>query len=141
MDIAMLILTFLAALAVAGGVVLAFSNPIDAVLSRLVPTELADAWSRCAKFAIFVASFTGGLRLGELTRLVAASAADAPVRAPQAFMEVIKTVSGGLGSASMAVLAFFGGALLVYAGCRVYESFRPGLGHARGGERVPAGRV
>lgn len=140
MDIAMLVLTFLATVAVAGGVVLAFSRPIDTVLSRLVPTELADAWSRCAKFAVFVASFTGGLRLKELAGLVAAGG-DTTIRAPQAFMEVMKTVSGGLGAASWALLAFFGGALAVYAACRVYESFRPGLTHARGAERVPAGRV
>jgi hypothetical protein len=140
MDIAMLVLTFLAALAVAGGVVAAFSKPIDMVLSRLVPTELADAWSRCAKFAVFVASLTGGLRLTELARLVAAGG-DTAVRAPQAFLEVMKSVTGGLTSASWSLLAFFGAALAVYAAGRVYETLRPGMGHARTGERIPAGRV
>lgn len=141
MDIAMLVLTFLAALAVAGGVVLAFSMPIDAVLSKLVPAELAEAWSRCAKFAVFVSSFTGGLRLGELGGLVAAGAGRTAVATPQAFLEVMKTVSGALTAASWAVLAFFGGALAVYAASRMYESLRPGLVPPRGGERIPAGRV
>ncbi|TBR16915.1 hypothetical protein EPO15_18090 [bacterium] len=140
MDIAMLVLTFLAAVTLAGGVVLAFAKPIDAVLSRLVPSELADAWSRCAKFAIFVTSFTGGLRLKELGGLVTSGNA-ATIDAPQALLEVMKTATGGLNAASLTLLAFFGGALTVYAGVRVYESVRPGLGHPRGGERLPAGRV
>lgn len=127
MDIVMLTATFLAALGVSGGVVLAFSVPMDATLNRLLSSELAAGWSRAAKFAVFVAAFTGGLRLSELENvlLVRYGGGGQPLRASQGLLEVFKSVSGSLTAASWAVLAFFAGALGVYGATRLYELLKP----------------
>lgn len=142
MNLSMLILVFLAAVAVAGCVTRIFAEPMDWALMRLINHEMAAAWSRFAKFAVFVASFTGGLRLNELQSLTTFGSGQAPVNWSQGLLEVYKTISGGLTAASYTLLIFFGATLIAYAATQVYDYLKqvgkPGRSEEHRG--VPAGR-
>lgn len=128
MDIATLIVAFLAALAVSGCVVLAFSSAINGVILRLISGEVAAAWARFVKFALFVASFAGGLRLHELetlSGLTSFSNGQSQINMGECLLEMYKTIAGGLIAASWALLAFFGTTLCVYAAMRLQGTSRP----------------
>lgn len=140
METAILASVFVAALAVSGFATLAFSVSVDEVLKRLLPAELAAAWSRYVKFALFTASFIGGLRLQELGALVSRGQGDgARLAADQGLVEVYRTIAGSLGAAAWTLLAFFAGTLCVYGAARVYEGLKPSAA-ARPGDRRPQER-
>lgn len=133
MNALVLVLIFLAAIAVAGCVVAAFSTSIDGVLLRLLSGEMAAAWSKYAKFALFVASFTGGLRLNEIQAL-AGGEAQASMKLGQCLMEVYKTIAGTLGGASWTLLIFFGATLAAYLASYLYSSLKAAPRQQRVGE-------
>ncbi|HVE12296.1 MAG TPA: hypothetical protein VNI01_02775 [Elusimicrobiota bacterium] len=131
-------LVFATAAAVSGCVLVAFSRPMDAVLLRILSGELAAAWSKYAKFAVLVASFSGGLRINQLEAL---SMMTTPVSANRCLMEVFQAVSGTLQEASWALLLFFGGTLIAYAVTQVYNHLRDGRhGRTEDFARHPVGR-
>ena len=137
MDALILGLVFAAALAVSGCVVLVFSIPVDDVIRCLISGAMAQAWSRYVKFAVFTASFVGGMRLAELSAFVARTqplGGQPLVSDGQGLLEVYKTISGALGAASATLLVFFAATLAACVVLRAYEHFRPGTGrrvHAR----------
>ena len=138
MDIATLILVFLSAVILSGCVVMAFSAPIDGALNRLLSGEMAAAWTRYAKFAVLVASFTGGMRLKELEALAGLSlnpSSQAAINMSKCLMEVYKTILGTLGAASWTLLVFFGATLTAYAGMNAYETFKSQSQAPRFGDR------
>lgn len=110
-------LIFLAALAVSGCVVVAFSIPMDAVLHRILSGEMAAAWSKYTKFAVLVGSFSGGLRLSQIGPL---AGSPTPITINQSMLEIFRTVIGSLEAASWTLLAFFGATLAAYAVMNVY---------------------
>src|ERR1700733_2684074 len=129
MEIAMLSLVFLMAVIVSACVVLTFAPAMDSMLFRLLSSGMAQAWSLYAKFAIFVASFVGGLRLQEIQALttpvvVAPGQQQAGISESKCLIEVFKTIAGALSVASGTLLAFFGITLAAYAALHIYESMK-----------------
>lgn len=125
MDSTILAISFAAAIVLAACVTLFFSRPIDEALGRVVPPEMGSAWRQYAKFALFVVTLAGGMRVSELSSLVAMRAASSPpMTAGQGLMEVLKSVSGSLTAAAIALLAFFVAALAIDASRRVYRARR-----------------
>jgi hypothetical protein len=93
-----------------------------------------------AKFAVFTASFTGGLRLGEIGAILAPKAtlgAPASSAAGEALLEVYKTLAGALGGAAWTLLAFFAAALALHAAARMNESLRTMNARPRQNDRTP----
>jgi hypothetical protein len=117
--------SFAASLAIAACVVVLFSRSIDEALLRVIPAEMVSSWRLYVKFALFVVTFAGGLRLSELAQLFALRAPGAaPLAAEQSLLEVLRSVSGSLIAAASALLAFFAATLVVYASRRVYFAHR-----------------
>lgn len=121
METVILTAAFLASATVAAAVTAAFSGAIDGVLGRVLTGELSQAWSRCAKFAVFTASFTSGLRVKELSEFI--SVRMAPVGGGEGLLEVFKSVAAALSAASWGLLVFFGTVLAVTAAKAAYRSF------------------
>lgn len=47
---------FLTGVGVSAGVVCVFSKPVEGVLERVIAEEMTAAWTKYAKFALFVAA-------------------------------------------------------------------------------------
>jgi hypothetical protein len=137
----MLALVFLTAVVVSACVLMTFAMAMDAVLFRLISGEMAKAWSLYAKFAVFVASFVGGLRLQEIqaaTVPVVVSGqqqASVNISASKCLVEVFKTIAGALSVASWTLFAFFGAALAAYVVLHVYNSLKSEARQSRGTEQ------
>lgn len=125
MDSTILAFSFAAAIVIAASVALFFSRPIDEALGRVIPPEMGSAWRQYVKFALFVTTFAGGMRVSELSSFVAVrTAASPPLTAGQGLMEVLKSITGSLTAAAIALLVFFTAALVIDASRRVYQSRR-----------------
>ena len=137
METMTLLCVFLTAIAVSAAIVYAFSVPMDGVIGRVVDSQLASAWSKYAKFALFAASLAGGLRIRDLEALTSG-----PVDSRRALLEVFKTTLGSVNSSSWTLLAIFGAALAVYAAEQVYGHIRQSRSGRPDHERqhVAAGR-
>ena len=125
MDTSSLVYSYSAAALVAGAVTLAFSSPINRVLHKLIPDEVAPAWSQFIKFALFVSSFVGGMPVAEPGRFIDRNgpAVTLPVEGAQILM-VMKSVSGALTAASWTLLIFFGVTLSAYGAKRFSSALK-----------------
>ncbi|MBI4349020.1 MAG: hypothetical protein HY553_19435 [Elusimicrobia bacterium] len=131
-----LLSVLLTAVAVAAAAVTTFSAAIDGVIGRIVEGEFSKAWSKYAKFAVFVASLAGGLRVRELEAWTRT-----PVDSGRLVLEVLKTAMGcGLG-ASWTLLAVFGAAFSAFLGMRLYERWRPAAAPRADERERAAGRL
>lgn len=125
MIIALLIATFVIALAVASIVVLAFTNPIGSSLTRVDPTDVSHAWARYLKYAIYVVGIGGGVRVWDFEKYLAPVQPYAQVVSltPNRWMlEVYQTTIGTLQSTAMVLLAFFIFGLLAVVIVRVFDA-------------------
>ena len=115
MDTSSLILAYTAAAVVAGVVTLAFSPAINRVLNKLIPDAVAPAWAQFIKFALFVASFAGGMPLTTPGRFIDRNgpAVTLPVEG-EGLVMVMRSVGGALAAASWTLLIFFGVTLIAY---------------------------
>lgn len=131
-----LTLIFLAALAVAACVVMAFSPAIERMLGRLMPEEMSLAWAKYAKFGLFVAALMGGLRFRDMETIINLGR-EGELEASRSLLEIFKAVAGTLAGGAWTLLLFFAATLAIYAGTRVYGNLwgEPKL------ERAPAGRL
>lgn len=123
MDTATLVLAYAAAAAVAAVVTVAFSAPIERVLFRLLPEEVAPAWNQFVKFALFVASFAGGLP-APISGFVDRAAPPIEPAEGEGLMIVMNSVGGALMAAAWVLLAFFAVTLTALTAGRVYASYR-----------------
>jgi len=119
MDIATLVMAYGAAAFVAVTVTAAFSTPIEEVLFRLLPTEVAPAWQQFVKFALFVVSFGGGMPL-----MGDRGAPAAPALPGENFMIVMGSLNGALMAAAWVLLVFFALTLAALAAFRVHTLIR-----------------
>ncbi|MDP3543465.1 MAG: hypothetical protein Q8T11_13430 [Elusimicrobiota bacterium] len=121
MDTSSLVYSYAAAALVAGVVTLAFSPAINRVLLKLIPDEIAPAWSQFIKFALFVSSFVGGMPNAAPGRFIDRNgpAVTLPVEGAELLM-VMKSVSGALTAASWTLLIFFGATLGAYGAMRFW---------------------
>lgn len=123
MDAMVLAYSFAASIAIAACVLYFFSGSIDEALRRVLPAEMTQAWSRYVKFALFVVTFTGGMRLNELARFLAARLpAGPPLAAAQSLLEVFKSIAGSLMAASAMLLVIFAATLAIHAARRLYQT-------------------
>lgn len=121
MDTSSLVYSYSAAALVAGVITLAFSPAINRVLNKLIPDAVAPAWSQFIKFALFVASFVGGMPVADPGRFIDRNgpAVTLPVEGTELLM-VMKSVSGALTAASWTLLIFFSVTLCAYGAGRLW---------------------
>jgi hypothetical protein len=141
MESMVLAFSFASAILIAACVVTFFSTSIDEALARVVPVEMTPAWSRYVKFALFVVTFAGGMRLSELAGFMALrTPGGPPLTAGQGLLEVFKSIAGSLIAASGTLLAFFVVTLAVYAAKRFYATHRADVDRAAAKLARPAER-
>lgn len=125
MDTGTLIMAYAAAATVAGIVTAAFAPAMDRVLYKLIPEEVAPAWSQFMKFALFVASFARGMPVVDGARFIDRTG---PLVTPpaegQGLMIVMKSVGGALAGASWTLLLFFGVTLTAFMAGRVWVALK-----------------
>jgi hypothetical protein len=145
MDTITLALTFMTSVAVAGCVVAVFSKTINDLLSRLLIPVMADAWSLYAKFAIFTASFAGGMHVHELLGAateMSYSGSQPTFSAHRALLEIFRSMIDALQGASWALMACFAAAFGASVAIELYRTFKP-THSSRVSERnlgIPVGR-
>ncbi|NOX63434.1 MAG: hypothetical protein GXP42_16030 [Chloroflexi bacterium] len=140
MFLLLLLVTLLTAVAVSYLVARMFDKPITDILTRIVGPDLAGAWAKYMRFAIYVVGVSGGVRIYELQRyiepvervIVPPTATKPPVTEtyiPQLtlerwVLEVFRTVIETLQALAWLLLVFFLLTMIAYVIVRV-------LGHRR----------
>ncbi len=125
MELPILVLAYVAAAVVAVLTTAGFSRAIDRVLARLIPADIASAWTLFIKFALFVATFTGGMPASDLGKFVGFTTPAVVLPVPgDGTMFVMKSVGAALMSASWFLVVFFGVTLTAGAAARLYTALR-----------------
>jgi hypothetical protein len=123
----LLVVTFIIAIATSAGVVRLFRSPIQAILDRIVSSELSSAWLRYLNFAVIVVGVSGGVRIWDLEKYITApkdAAAPIALTPDRWMLEVYRTLIGTLQSAAWLLLVFFVFALIAYVITRGFEMRR-----------------
>ena len=124
MFLSLMLVTFLVAVAASAVVATLFSRPIATILERLVTTEMAHAWQRYLKFAIYVTGISGGVRIWDLEKYITAQGPDAKVivlNSDRWTLELYRTVIQTLQSTAWMLLVFFVFSLIAYVILRGFE--------------------
>ena len=125
MDIPTLAMAYGAAAMVALIVTAAFAAPIEEVLFRLLPEGVAPAWQQFIKFALFVATFAGGMPAPLTGAIIDRNAPAVQTPVPgESFMIVMSSLSGALMAAAWVLLVFFAVTLSALTAMRVYTAMR-----------------
>ncbi|HEX9014823.1 MAG TPA: hypothetical protein VF960_02340 [Chloroflexota bacterium] len=128
MIVALLVVTFMVALAVATLVMLLFRHPIDAIMARLIRDNLGLAWGRYMRFAIYVVGIGGGVNPGNFEKYLGAfgpGGQPAQLTSDRWVLEIYHTVMGTLQSTAWLLLVFFVFALIALVIVRGLESRHP----------------
>lgn len=140
MFFALLLLTFLIALAVSFIVARLFSTSIRRILARLIPEDLSAAWHRYVVFALYVVGISGGVRVYELEQYISPRGPDMPALTltPERWtLEIYRTVISTLQRTAVMLLVFFLVALFAYVIVRGFEIW----GARRAGAGAPEGHA
>jgi hypothetical protein len=123
MFVALLVITFLVALATSTGAAVAFSRPVSKILGRLVSDEFAPLWRRYILFAILVVGIAGGVRVWDLEKYVTPDKNDKllVLTSERWVIEIYKTIIGSLQSITWMLLIFFVFTLVAYVVVRGFE--------------------
>lgn len=124
MFLALLLVTLVTAVIVSFGAVRLFEGSINAILARIVADDIAYAWARFLRFAIYVVGISGGVRIYQLEEYVRVPVGDyiPPVlSADRWVLEVYRTVIEALQAIAWMLLVFFVFALIAYVIVRAYE--------------------
>ena len=126
MFVALLIITFVVALAMATLVALLFRRPINKILSRLVTEELAPTWQRYILFATYVVGISGGVPLWDIEKYITPDKDGKLLQltSDRWIVEIYKAVIGSLQSMAWMLLIFFLFALIAYVVVKGFESKR-----------------
>lgn len=125
MIIALLVITFVIAFAVASIVVFIFTKPVDSIMKRVAPADISQAWTRYLQFAIYVVGIGGGVRVWDFEKymtLVEPYREIVQLTSNRWTLEIYQTVIGTLQSAAMVLLVFFVFALIAVVIVRVFET-------------------
>ena len=133
MFFALLIVTLIVALVVCYLVARAFDKPIIHILERIVGPDMAQAWAKYIKFAIYVVGISGGVRIYDLERYLPQpeiyTPEGKPVPTPQLtltierwVLEIYRTVIETLQALAWMLLLFFLFALVAYVIIRIWGS-------------------
>jgi hypothetical protein len=101
-----------------------FDKSIRAILERVVAEELAHAWQRYVKFAIYVVGISGGVRIWDLEKYITPRTKDQAVvvlNSDRWFLEVYRTIIGTLQSVAWILLLFFAVALIAFVIVKTLE--------------------
>lgn len=124
MFIAVLLVTFLTAAAVAYGVVSLFDKPVAAIMQRIISEKISSAWHRYIKFAAMVIGISGGVRIYQLERYISAQHKDLEVLVltwERWTLEIYRTIIGTLQSIAWLYLVVFVVALIAYVIMKGFE--------------------
>ena len=136
MFVTLLLVTLGVAVACSFTVVKVFDRSINTILSRIVADEVASAWARYLKFAIYV-GVSGGVRIWELEKYITPQdvEADAIVLTGSRWtLEIYRTIIETLQSVAWMLLIFFLFALIAYVIARGRETAQSGRrGPGQGG--------
>jgi hypothetical protein len=124
MLVTLLIVTFVAALAMSTLVAFLFRRPISKILGRLVTEELAPTWQRYILFATYVVGISGGVPLSDIEKYVTPAGNALEITSNRWIIEVYKSVIGSLQSIAWMLLIFFLFALIAYVVVRGFEAKR-----------------
>ncbi len=137
MFISLLLVTFGVAVGCSFIVIRIFNHSVNTILSRIVADEIASAWTRYLKFAIFVVGVSGGVRIWELEKYITPRTVDADavvLTGERWTLEIYRTVIETLQSVAWMLLIFFLFALIAYVIARGREAAQVGpRGHGQGG--------
>ncbi|MCU7846158.1 MAG: hypothetical protein KZQ93_20165 [Candidatus Thiodiazotropha sp. (ex Monitilora ramsayi)] len=124
MFFALLLITFLLAIAVSFGVVKTFDKPINSIFQRVIQDEISNVWRKYIKFAAYVVGISGGVRIYQLEQYISARHKDTEVLVlnPERWtLEVYRTVIETLQSLAWMYLVVFVFALIAYVIVRGFE--------------------
>ncbi len=137
MFVTLLLVTLAVAVACSFTVVKVFDRSINAILSRIVADDIASAWARYLKFAIYVVGVSGGVRIWELEKYITSHDSDAPavmLNGSRWTLEIYRTIIETLQSVAWMLLIFFLFALIAYVIARGREMAQSGTrGPGQGG--------
>lgn len=117
-------ITFLVSLLVCFVVVRLFTKPIDGILDKIVANDIAYAWTKYLKFAIYVVGISGGVRIHYLENFLqpASEHFTPPVlNSDRWVLEIYRTIIESLQSIAWMLLIFFIFALIAYVIVRAFE--------------------
>lgn len=123
---ALLIATFVVALAASHLIVRLFASPLDRILTRIIADEISTAWLGYLKFAIYVVGVSKGVRVWDMERYITPSRFDDKGRildltAERWFLELYRTAIETLQGIAWMLLVFFIFALFAFVIVRVFE--------------------
>ncbi len=124
MFLSLLGITFIVSLAVCFIVVKLFAKPIDGILERIVANDIAYAWTKYLKFAIYVVGISGGVRIHYLENFLREQTEHftPPVLSIERWvLEIYRTIIESLQSIAWMLLVFFIFALIAYVIVRAFE--------------------
>ena len=124
MFIALLVVTFLIALAVSFIMARIFSRPIETILKRIIQDEISLEWVKYLKFALYVVGISGGVRVWELEKYITPKTREAEIvelNTNRWVLEVYRTIVGTLQGIAWMLLVFFLFALIAYVVVRIFE--------------------
>ncbi|MCB9135498.1 MAG: hypothetical protein H6636_08730 [Anaerolineales bacterium] len=124
MFITLLLTSFVIAFVVASIVVFLFSKPVENILRRVVPEEIAPAWARYLKFAIYVMGIGGGVQVWDYEKYITVQEPYKEIvqlTSERWLIEIYRTVINALQSSAMVLLLFFVFALIAVVIVRVFE--------------------
>ena len=124
MFITLLVVTFVIAALTCACVAALFDRPATTLLDRIFVDDLAPAWRRYLKFAMFVVGISGGVRIWELEKYISPHSAQGDplvLNLDRWVLEVYRTHIGTLQSTALLLLAFFAVFLVAYGLTRLAE--------------------
>ncbi len=124
MFLSLLGITFLVSLLVCFIVARLFAKPIDGILERIVASDIAFAWTKYLKFAIYVVGISGGVRIHYLENfLLEPNEHFTPpeLTTNRWVLEIYRTIIESLQSIAWMLLVFFIFALIAYVIVRAFE--------------------
>lgn len=126
MFLSLLVITFLVSLLVCFVVARLFAKPVDGVLEKIVADDIAYAWTKYLKFAIYVVGISGGVKINYLENFLREPTDNfvPPVlSADRWVLEIYRTIIESLQSIAWMLLVFFIFALLAYVIVRVFDLY------------------
>ena len=124
MFLSLLAITFFVSVFVCIIVSKLFAKPIDGILERIVAEDIAYAWTKYLKFAIYVVGISGGVRIHYLENFIREPTEHftPPVLSSDRWvLEIYRTIIESLQSIAWMLLVFFIFALIAYVIVRAFE--------------------
>jgi len=128
MFLSLLTITFFVSLFVCYVVSRLFAKPIDGVLERIVAEDIAYAWTKYLKFAIYVVGISGGVQIHYLENFLRQPTEHfvPPVlHTDRWVLEIYRTIIESLQAIAWMLLVFFIFALIAYVIVRAFELRAP----------------